>query len=138
MLIFLPADGRGEGFGHGLWTAEMPLVVEAPDDELMVAHVGELFLVDGIVGEERGLVAMVVEGGLVGDDQVGVEGDGLVQDVHAVGEACHNAGDDCGWVAGFDGVHGIGRRLLRDGGLDARDGLGGGEAGGGRRGLRGE
>jgi len=42
---------------------EVPLVVKAPDDEVVVAHVREFFLVDGIVGEERGLVAMAVKGG---------------------------------------------------------------------------
>ena len=110
-----------------LGAAEMPLVMEAPDDEVMVVDVGELFLVDGIVDEERVFVAVVVEGGLVGDDQVGVEGDGAAEDVHGVGEACHDAGDDCGGVAGLDGVYCIGWRLLRDGLLDARNGLGGGE-----------
>ena len=86
---------------------QVPLVVEAPDDEVMVLHVGELFFVDRVVDEEGVFVAMVVEGGLVGDDQVGVQSDGLAKDVHGVGEACHNAGDDCGGVAGLDGVDGI-------------------------------
>ena len=51
---------------------------------------------------------MVVEGRLVGDDQVGMEGDGTAEDIHVVGEARDNAGDDCGWVTGFDGVDSVG------------------------------
>jgi hypothetical protein len=129
VLIFLPANGGGKGFGHGFGMAEVPLVVKAPDDEVVVVHVGELLFVDGIVGEERALIAMVVEGGLVGDDQVGVEGNGAAENIHVVSEACHNSGDDCGWVPGFDGVDGVGWRRLRDGLLDARDGLGSGELG---------
>ena len=125
--ILLPANGGGEGFGHGLGLAEVPLVVKAPDDEVVILHVGELLLVNRIVDEERVLVAVVVEGRLVGDDKVCVESDSLAQDVHRIGEACHNAGDDCGRVAGFDGIDRVGRRLLRDRLLDTLDDLSGGE-----------
>ncbi len=101
--------------------------MKAPDDEVMVVDIGELFLVDGVVREEGVLVAVIVKGGLVGDDQIGVQSDGAAEDVRGVGETCHYAGNDCGRVAGLDGVYRISRRLLRNGLLDARNRLGRGE-----------
>ena len=123
MLVLLPADSCDEAFADTIGPAEVPLVVEAPDDEMMLLNIGELLLVDGVVDEESIFVAMVVEGGLVGDDEIGVKRHGLAKDVHRVGEACHDAGDDCESVAGFDGVNGIGWRLLRDVLPNARDDL---------------
>jgi hypothetical protein len=56
-----------------------------------------------------------------------VQGDGAAEDVRGVGETRHYAGNDCRRVAGLDGVYRIGRRLLRNALLDARNRLGRGE-----------
>jgi len=57
-----------------------------------------------------------------------VEGDGLAQHVHGVGEACHNA------VTFVDGspalmVSTVSAGVFADRGLDASDGLAGGDVG---------
>ena len=94
MGIAGPSEGLVEAVQDAVafWVC-VDLVVQAIDDEVMLLDEGALGLVDGIVGELRGLIAVVIEGGLVADDEVVSATDGFAEDVQAVEEGSGDAGD---------------------------------------------
>ncbi len=102
-------------------------VVQAIDDEVVLLDEVTLALVDGIVLELGDVVAMVIEGGLVGDDEVVAATDGLAEDVKGVEEGGGDAGDGGGGIAGLEGVDGVCGRGGGVMGVDAGPGVAGGE-----------
>ena len=102
-------------------------VVQAIDDEVMLLDEGALGKVDGIAAEVSDVVAVVIEGWLVADDEVIAAANGFAQHVEGVEEGGGDAGDGRCGVAGLEGVNRIRGRGGGVVGVDARPGLGGGE-----------
>ena len=88
----------------------MDLIMQSKDHHVVLLDEGQLFLVNRIVGEERRVVAMIVESWFVGDYQVQSAPVGFAQNVHRVQERCRNPGHRSGGVSGLDGVHRVGHR----------------------------
>jgi hypothetical protein len=109
----------------------MPCVVETPNDQVVVADVGEFLLLDRIGSERSLIIEMVIKGGLVSDDEVFVAGYCLFEDRIGV----HKGGDDAGHhgvgIAGLERIDGVDGRDGSSCGDDALHYFGGGEAFGG-------
>jgi hypothetical protein len=80
VLISLPSELFDHAGEDSIGLAHMPCVMEPPDDEVVVADVGEFLLLDRIACERSLIVEMVIESGLVGDDEVFVAGYCLFED----------------------------------------------------------
>src|ERR1700761_5035872 len=88
----------------------MDLIMEPKDHHVVLLDERQLLLINGIVGEERRVVAMIVESWFVRDYQVQSAPVGFSQNVHRVQERRSNPGYRSGGVSGFDGVHRVGNR----------------------------
>ena len=136
VLIRLPSELVDHAGQDSVGLAHVPGVMEPINDQVVFADVGELLLLDRISGERRLLVEMVVEGGLVRDDEVFAAGYGLFE--YRVG--IHERGDDAGHhgvgVAGLERIDGADGRDCSGCGDDALHHFGGGEAFAGSSALR--
>ena len=109
MRIGLPAE-RGVEAGEDVIVVRIGVngVVQAIDDEVVLLDKVAFSLVDGIIAELGDVVAMVIEGWLVADDEVVAATDGLAEDVKGIekgGGRCRVTGG-CG-IAAFEGVDGV-------------------------------
>ncbi len=135
-LVGLPSELIDHADEDAVGLAQVPGVVKAPDDEVVITNVGELLLLDGIGGERRLIVEMVIEGGLVRDDQVLAAGDCFFEDGVCVHECGDDAGDRRVGIAGLERVDGVGGRSGSGGCDDALHDFGGGEGRALREGRR--
>jgi hypothetical protein len=83
--------------------------VKAPDDQVMFTNVSELLRKDGIGGERRLIIEVVIEGRLVGNDEVLTRGDGLFQDGVSIHKGSDNARNHGSRVASLQRIDGVGR-----------------------------
>ena len=132
MGISLPAEGLVDA-GKDVIPAGVGVdfIVETVDDKMMLVDVCEFLSVDWIIGKEGGIVAMVVESGLVADDQVVTTAHCFAKDIHGIekggGDACYRRGR----VAGLERIDSVGRGRWSVAMLDAQPGVCGGEGLGG-------
>ena len=86
----------------------MDLIMQAKDHHVVLLDECQLFLINRIVGKERGVVAMIVESWFVRDYQVQSAAVRFSQNVHRVQERCCNPGYGGGGVSGLYRVYGVG------------------------------
>jgi hypothetical protein len=128
-LIWLPSELIDHAGEDAIGLPHVPGIVKAPDDEVMCANERELLLQDGVVGERRLIIGVVIEGRLVRNDQVLAGGDRLFEDDVCVHESCGDARDLGVGVTGLERVHSIGWRSGSGRCDDSLHHLGGGEGG---------
>ena len=100
------------------------MVVEPPDDEVLLANEALLGLVGRVLFEGRGLILVVVEGRLVGDDEVPAGLRGALQHAEGGHAGRGDARDRGLGIAGLERVHGFrspGNALLGKPLTNARD-----------------
>ncbi len=129
-----PAQGRHHSLEDpiGLARRAMPVVVKAPDHEVVLLDVGELSLEHRVVAQPGGFVEVVIEGRLVGDDEVRLAGGRPLQHIHGRREGGGDPGDRGVGIARLERIDGgtsprlpvVAARVV----LDALDDLAGGQA----------
>ncbi len=87
----------------------MPVIVEAPNDHAVLLNESALLRPNRIVLRHSGRrVAMIVEGGLMRDDQIQALGRSALEHIHG---GHHGDGDSGNWrigIAGFEGIDRVG------------------------------
>src|SRR5277367_3192430 len=121
-LIGLPAELVDDAFEDAVGVAQVPGIVKAPDNEMVLFDIREFLRLHGIVAEDGHVIGMVVKGGLMSDDQVFVVGDCSLENLVCVEESGGDAGDDSVGVASFDRVYCSGWRGCAGGGNDFPNG----------------
>ena len=108
-LIGLPSELLDHAGQDAIGLPHVPGIVKAPDDQVMFTNVGEFLREDGISGERRLIIKMVIESRLVRNDEVLTRGDRLFQDGVSIHKGSDDAGNHGSRVASLQCIDGIGR-----------------------------
>jgi hypothetical protein len=125
-VIALPTQqlnhARAEGIGRGL----VDLVMQAIHHHVVLLNEGSLLLIDRVIGEEGGVVAVIVKRRLMRDHQVQPTAVRFLEHVHGVEKGGRDAGHWGRGIAGLEGIDGV-RYRVRVALLNTMEGFTGGE-----------
>ncbi len=106
--ILLPAHRAKEPLRHRFRPPHVPVIVEAPDNEIVFLDQFGLALVDRIALELRCRVGMAVERRFVADDEVPPSRRSALENRHRRHDGRRNAANGRIWIAGLERVDGLG------------------------------
>ena len=109
ILELLPAERADHAGLNAIWGARMPMVVKAPDHEMVLLDERLLGSKYGVVlpGEVGGLIEVTVESRFMRNDQVVSRGGRALEHVISGHHGGGDASDRCIGIAGLEGIDGL-------------------------------
>ena len=103
--VLLPTQELRQREVDGVRLARVPVIMEAPDHELVLRDEIQLGAKDRVGGQILGLIQVAIEGRFVADDEVLPGRGGALQNVQSCHERSRNARYGRVRVAGLEGIY---------------------------------